>query len=87
MLIRSVNASLSKLADGIELIDGDTQLLPGIKTVAAPGHTPGHMAVSITSHGRELLYIGDAILHPVHMEHPEWNAIVDVIPEEAEASL
>lgn len=86
VLIRSVNASLPRLTDGIELIDGDTQLLPGIKTVAAPGHTPGHMAVSISSQGQEMLYTGDAILHPIHMEHPDWNAIVDVIPEEAEAT-
>jgi glyoxylase-like metal-dependent hydrolase (beta-lactamase superfamily II) len=86
VLIRSVKGILPMVADGIELIDGDTQLLPGIKTVAAPGHTPGHMAVSITSQGRELLYTGDAILHPIHMEHPEWSAIVDVIPEEAEAT-
>ncbi len=86
MLLYLIKPLLASLADRIELIDGNTQIIPGIKTIAATGHTPGHMAVSVESEGQELLYTGDAILHPIHMEHPNWNAIVDVIPKEAEAT-
>jgi len=84
ILIGLVKPLLLPLADRIELIDKNTEIVPGIKTMEASGHTPGHMAISITSGGRELLCTGDAILHPVHIEHPDWNAVVDVLPEDAQ---
>ncbi len=85
-LLQMITPSLAVLADRIELIDGDTEILSGIKMIDAPGHTPGHMATSITSGGHELLYTGDAVLHPLHTKHPHWNALVDVLPDRAEAT-
>jgi hypothetical protein len=26
------------------------------------------------------MYLGDVAHHPVHIEHPEWNAVFDVLP-------
>lgn len=51
--------------------DGDTQLLPGIKAVAAPGHTPGHSIYRIESQGRKLMLWGD-LMHvaAVQFEQP-----------------
>ena len=34
----------------------------------------------------QLLYIGDTVLYPLHLEHPDWTPIYDIIPEEAAAS-
>jgi len=52
----------------------------------APGHTPGHMALTTSSGGEQLLYISDAVLHPIHLEHPEWYAAVDFTPEQVVAT-
>lgn len=82
-LLRMITPLLSSLTDRIELIDGDTEIVPGVKMFSAPGHTPGHMATSITSGGHELLYIGDAILHPLHLKNPHWSALVDILPDKA----
>lgn len=66
----------------LDLIDHEAEIVPGIRVVAAPGHTPGHMAVSISSNGQQLLCISDAFLHPIHIEHPEWYAAIDLSPEQ-----
>ena len=39
--------------------DGDTDLAPGIKAVAAPGHTPGHTVYVIESKRQKLVLWGD----------------------------
>lgn len=78
--------SLPSIRDQLELIERETEILPGIRAVAAAGHTPGHMAVAVASSGEKLLYISDAALHAIHLEQPGWYAAVDVAPEQAIAS-
>lgn len=39
--------------------DGDSELVPGIRSVAAYGHTPGHTAYAIESKGQRLVVWGD----------------------------
>jgi glyoxylase-like metal-dependent hydrolase (beta-lactamase superfamily II) len=38
------------------------------------------MALEISSEGSRLLCISDAVLHPIHLEQPEWYAAVDFAP-------
>ena len=78
-----VNLNLKPLRDRFELIDKTAELVPGIKIIEALGHTPGHMIVHIASEGEQLWYLSDAFLHPVHIEKPDWPAVVDVQPEQA----
>ncbi|HET7501092.1 MAG TPA: MBL fold metallo-hydrolase [Kofleriaceae bacterium] len=40
-------------------IEGDVELVPGIKAIAAPGHTPGHTIYQIESKGQKLVVWGD----------------------------
>lgn len=39
--------------------DGDTELVPGIRAVAARGHTPGHSTYLVESQGQKLMLWGD----------------------------
>ncbi len=77
-----INGNLLSIKERIELIDQDIEIVPGIKSVFAPGHTPGNIVVLVTSNDQQLLYLGDAVLHPIHMEHPEWYGEVDILPEQ-----
>jgi N-acyl homoserine lactone hydrolase len=44
-----------------ELLDGDTEILPGLSVIATPGHTAGHQSVVVqTGDGSPDLLIGDA---------------------------
>jgi glyoxylase-like metal-dependent hydrolase (beta-lactamase superfamily II) len=49
---------------------GDTELAPGIKAVAAPGHTPGHSIYVIESQGQKLVLWGD-LMHVAAVQFAE----------------
>jgi len=86
VLLKFARKNLPPIQSQLDLIDHETEIVPGIKAVAAPGHTPGHMALAIASGGEQLLYISDAVLHPIHLEQPEWYAAVDFAPEQVVAT-
>ncbi|BDP44645.1 hydrolase (plasmid) [Deinococcus aetherius] len=64
----------------LDLVDGETEVVPGVTVLPVPGHTPGQLAVLVRSHGEQLLVIADAFTHPLHVPHPEWTANVDLDP-------
>jgi len=78
--------SLQAVRDQIVLVDGEHEVVPGVQVFPAPGHTPGHLAVSICSEGQGLLCLGDAAVHPLHLEHPAWHMAFDQDPEQALAT-
>jgi glyoxylase-like metal-dependent hydrolase (beta-lactamase superfamily II) len=78
--------NLEAMRDRLMLVDDGAEVVPGIRVVAAAGHTPGHVALSITSDGEQLLHISDVVLYPLHLEHPDWVPVFDILPEEAAAS-
>ncbi|WP_052423753.1 MBL fold metallo-hydrolase [Nonomuraea candida] len=49
------------------------ELLPGVHTVDAAGHTPGHTAVLLRSRGQRLLCLGDTFYDPLQLAHPAWR--------------
>jgi len=53
-----------------ELLDGDAEVLPGVRVVATPGHTVGHQSVVVEGDGEEVL-IGDAAYTPAIYRHPD----------------
>ncbi len=54
----------------IELIDGDKELLPGIKAVKTGGHTRGHQAFEATSDGTTAVYYADIVPSEHHIRVP-----------------
>jgi glyoxylase-like metal-dependent hydrolase (beta-lactamase superfamily II) len=77
---------LAPLKDKMVLLEWEEEILPGVSVLFAPGHTPGHMVVSFASEGERLLYTGDTVLQPLHLDHPDWLPKFDILPELAAAS-
>jgi glyoxylase-like metal-dependent hydrolase (beta-lactamase superfamily II) len=77
---------LGPLRHQIEPIARETEVVPGVYAIPAPGHTPGHLAVLISSGGHHLLNLGDAAVHPLHLERPEWENGFDLTGELAVAT-
>jgi glyoxylase-like metal-dependent hydrolase (beta-lactamase superfamily II) len=75
--------NLEPVKDRVVLLSNDQEILPGIRAVAAIGHTPGHMAVSVTSGSAQLLHVADTVIYPWHLERPDWVPVFDLVPEEA----
>lgn len=82
VLLSVARKNLPPIQDRLDLIEREREILPGIQAIAAPGHTPGHMVLAISSRGEQLLYISDTVLHPIHLEQPEWCAAVDFAPNQ-----
>jgi N-acyl homoserine lactone hydrolase len=48
-----------------ELLDGDAEVLPGLRVIATPGHTAGHQSVIVeAANGTSDVLIGDAAYQP-----------------------
>ncbi len=58
----------------LELVEGDRELLPGVRIIAAPGESAGHQIVRIHSEGQTLYCLGDLYHHAVEVEQPAWMA-------------
>ncbi len=86
MLVGIARKNLPPIQERVELVADKAEIVPGIRAIAAAGHTPGQMALEITSGGETLLYASDVFLHPIHLEQPGWCAAVDLIPGEVVAT-
>jgi len=64
----------------LRLLDGDTALLPGVRTVVTPGHTPGHQSVLFEGGGQSALFVADMASYAVHFERLAWMTAYDVEP-------
>jgi glyoxylase-like metal-dependent hydrolase (beta-lactamase superfamily II) len=77
-----VRDHLVPVTDRLRLLDRPTEIAAGVLVFPAPGHTPGHAAVLISSGRQQLLYVGDAIIHPAQFEHPDWVSAFDLAHDE-----
>ncbi len=71
---------LSTVGDAglLHIVEGDVEIAPGLRFVPAPGHTPGHMAVSIAEADAVAMYLGDAVLTEVNLQHPDWTSRLEI---------
>jgi glyoxylase-like metal-dependent hydrolase (beta-lactamase superfamily II) len=77
-LISTARTNLPPLEDCIDLLEKDSEIVPGVHSYAAPGHTVGHMAVFISSGSDTLLHLVDTVLHPILLENPSWQTAFDL---------
>jgi len=68
-------------------IESDVELVPGIRAIAAPGHTPGHTIYEVQSKGQKLMVWGD-LMHVAAVQFPEPSVTIQFdidSPKAAEA--
>jgi glyoxylase-like metal-dependent hydrolase (beta-lactamase superfamily II) len=64
----------------VDLIDWEHQVCDEVSLMPTPGHTPGHVSISIRSEEAEALITGDCFHHPCQMTRVDWCAVVDYDP-------
>lgn len=58
------------------------EIAPGILSMPAYGHTPGHTLFTMTSQGKRFIYVADLTNVPsLFARHPEWSVVFDMNPE------
>jgi glyoxylase-like metal-dependent hydrolase (beta-lactamase superfamily II) len=83
LILGTARRCLPPLRKQIELVEKESEVVPGVHLLPAPGHTPGHIAVAISSGSNSVLHIVDAVLHPIHMEQPAWRTSFDLAQDQA----
>lgn len=69
-----------------DLVAMDHEIAPGIALVPLPGHTPGHVGVSVSGSHREVLLTADLFHHPLQCCYPHWNTRFCLDPEHSRAT-
>jgi len=83
-----VNSMVSpyQKAGKLARFEGVAELVPGIRSQPAPGHTPGHSGFVLESKGRKLFFWGDLLhVEEVQLPAPQINVIFDSDRAEAMA--
>jgi glyoxylase-like metal-dependent hydrolase (beta-lactamase superfamily II) len=87
LTFRNQRRIFSDIAEQVTRFAPGKEVAPGVETLAAPGHTPGHTVFAIHSGNDSLLVLGDTAQHPaVFARHPDWQAAFDVDGPEAVAT-
>jgi glyoxylase-like metal-dependent hydrolase (beta-lactamase superfamily II) len=67
--------------DQLNIIDGDTEIVPGVNAVVLDGPSIGHMIVTVKAGGERVVFLGDVIPTPNHLPLPFITAF-DRSPEQ-----
>jgi glyoxylase-like metal-dependent hydrolase (beta-lactamase superfamily II) len=67
------------LAREVHLFKPGAEVSPGIVSVPAYGHTPGHTAFAVHSGNQSLMVMSDAVRNPyLFARHPDWQPTFDM---------
>ena len=61
------------------MVEGETELLPGIRLVPTPGHVPHHQSVLVADGGETACFLGDVVPTSAHVRLP-WIMGYDLEP-------
>jgi glyoxylase-like metal-dependent hydrolase (beta-lactamase superfamily II) len=56
----------------LELVDGEHEVVPGVTMIHAPGESPGHSIVRVSSGGQRFYFLGDLFHHPCEVANLDW---------------
>jgi glyoxylase-like metal-dependent hydrolase (beta-lactamase superfamily II) len=90
-MMKNYFANVKKIYAGIESkvtrYDWGKEVAPGITSIAAPGHTPGHTAFAVASGNSKILIQSDVTNIPeLFLRNPDWYVVYDVDPDLARAT-
>ena len=71
--VASAREAIRLFGSRLRAFEHDAEILPGVRTIAAAGHTPGHTAILLESQGERLLCTGDCFYDPLQLSHPHWR--------------
>jgi glyoxylase-like metal-dependent hydrolase (beta-lactamase superfamily II) len=66
-------------AGALDFVDGEVEVVPGVRVLPTPGHTPHHQSVLVESAGETLCFLADLVPTAAHLPLP-WIMGYDVEP-------
>ena len=80
----NVRRVFGSIAKDVKQFEGEKEVAPGITSIAAPGHTPGHTAFAVASGGKSMIVLSDTTNNPaIFVRNPDWQAVFDMDGDQA----
>ncbi|MCO4055108.1 MAG: MBL fold metallo-hydrolase [Bosea sp.] len=84
---QNVRRVFAPVAANVKRFEPGAEVAPGITSVAAFGHTPGHCVFMISSGSGKLMFMADTTNHPaLFVRNPDWSAVFDMDADVARAT-
>lgn len=77
-----INYEPLQVSGQMRLLEGDSELAPGVYGVITRGHTPAHMSIRFESGDQHGLFVCDMASYAIHFERLGWMTGYDVEPLE-----
>lgn len=75
---QNVRRVFGPIADKVKKFEPNVEIVPGIRSMAAYGHTPGHTVFEIKSGDARMMALGDTTNVPyLFARNPDWHVIFD----------
>jgi glyoxylase-like metal-dependent hydrolase (beta-lactamase superfamily II) len=78
--------TLSRIQEQLTLVESEEEFLPGFRLIPAFGHRCDHAVLKVSSSGKRLLHLSDAVVHSLLMAHRDWYSTYDSDPMQAVAT-
>jgi glyoxylase-like metal-dependent hydrolase (beta-lactamase superfamily II) len=84
----SIRAEVAWLSgsDATEMLRDGAEVIPGLRALASPGHTPGHTCFVLESAGETFVLLADTVHHPAVLHETGWVQSFDWDPPLARAN-
>lgn len=84
----SICDQIAGLQSGTELefLEDGREVIPGLRALASPGHTPGHTCFVLESAGETFVLLADTVHHPAVLHETAWVQSFDWDPPLAQAN-
>ena len=76
----NVKRVFDPIAKDVKQFEHGKELVPGISSVDARGHSPGHTAFVVASGNGKLLVTSDTVNHQILVRNPDWALWADMDP-------
>ena len=76
---RNARRVFGDMAKEVRRFEPGVEVAPGINSIPAFGHTPGHTAFSVASRNQSLLVMSDTVRNPyLFARYPDWQPLFDM---------
>ena len=84
--VTGARRNYAAIKDRVKMLKAGDDLVTGLRLIATPGHTQGHVAIELAG-SEGVIVVGDALTHPlISFRHPEWHPVADHVPDVAAAT-
>lgn len=81
--VAGARRDLQAISDRVTLVDDGDEIVPGLRVLATPGHTAGHISLELEGDNPLIITVDASASEVVSMQHPEWSFGFDMDPKTA----